>query len=361
MSPDCDHVDEEGRQRGRGRADERGERRRAAGCGRGGGGRARTRRWRGRRRAAGRRRHAGGGEGEEGQQEDRGSRALGMRGHRDARDAKTVTDADRRDPRVSRRRRPRSRPASGPGAGTPRRGRGPRPRWRPGRGRRAWPRNRPGRRRAGPRRRVVPSAGNVATPTDALTGPPSAETATRARSATWAAPGGVRVRQQEGELVAAVAEHEVAVAAGAARARRAILRRSSSPAWWPIRLFTSRKSSRSSMIRPNGAPVADGLLQLLLERAVVEQAGEVVRPGADLDRPEHLRVLEGDRDLRGEQLDEVELLARERVADAEPLDGQDADRAVSGRAAARRSGCRPRVASSSRKWLTRSSWRSSAM
>ena len=74
--------------------------------------------------------------------------------------------------------------------------------------------------------------------------------------------------------------------------------------------------------------LADAPLEPLLERAVVEQTGEVVRAGPDLDRLEDLGVLERDRDLRREQLDELELLGRERVADAEPLDGQDADRAV---------------------------------
>ena len=62
--------------------------------------------------------------------------------------------------------------------------------------------------------------------------------------------------------------------------------------------------------------LAHALLQPLLERAVVEQAGQVVRLGADLDRLEHLGVLEGDRHLGREQLDEVEVVARERVADA---------------------------------------------
>ena len=75
-------------------------------------------------------------------------------------------------------------------------------------------------------------------------------------------------------------------------------------------------------------PVADAPLEPLLERAVVEQPGQVVGPCPDLDRLEDLGVLERDRDLRREQLDELELLGRERVADAEPLDGQDADRAA---------------------------------
>ena len=72
--------------------------------------------------------------------------------------------------------------------------------------------------------------------------------------------------------------------------------------------------------------VADAPFEPLLERAVVEQPGQVVGPGADLDRLEDLRVLERDRHLRREELDELELLARERIADAEPLDRQHADR-----------------------------------
>ena len=62
------------------------------------------------------------------------------------------------------------------------------------------------------------------------------------------------------------------------------------------------------MIRLNGSPSRDAPLQPLLERAVVEQAGQVVGPGPDLDRLEDLGVLEGDRDLRREQLDELELV-----------------------------------------------------
>src|SRR6185436_4930518 len=74
-------------------------------------------------------------------------------------------------------------------------------------------------------------------------------------------------------------------------------------------------------------PVADAPLEPLLERAVVEQPGEVVGPCPDLDRLEDLGVLERDRDLRGEELDELELLGREGVAQAESLDRQHADRA----------------------------------
>ena len=108
------------------------------------------------------------------------------------------------------------------------------------------------------------------------------------------------------------------------------------------------------------ASLAGAPLEPLLERPVVEQAGQVVGPGPDLDRLEDLRVLEGDRDLGGEQLDELELLGGERVAEAEPLDGQDADGAVP---AAQRHDDEAAVDGppSSRNWLTRSSLRSSPM
>ena len=95
------------------------------------------------------------------------------------------------------------------------------------------------------------------------------------------------------------------------------------------------------MIRLNGVAVADAPLEPLLERAVVEQAGQVVGPGPDLDRLEDLGVLERDRDLRREQLDELELLgARTVLPSAEPLDRQHADRAVAAAQRDARSGCR---------------------
>ena len=70
------------------------------------------------------------------------------------------------------------------------------------------------------------------------------------------------------------------------------------------------------MIRLNGVAVADAAVEAVLERAVVEQAGQVVGLRADLDRLEDLRVLQRDRDLGREQLDQLELLGRERVARA---------------------------------------------
>ena len=106
-------------------------------------------------------------------------------------------------------------------------------------------------------------------------------------------------------------------------------RSSSSPARWPIRLLTCRKSSRSSMISPKGAPSRTARPRWSSNVRVVEKAGQAVRLGADLDGAVHLGVLQGDRHLRREQLHEVELLGRERVPDAEPLHRQDPDRAGS--------------------------------
>ena len=81
------------------------------------------------------------------------------------------------------------------------------------------------------------------------------------------------------------------------------------------------------MIRPNCVALTDRPPQVILERRVVEQAGQTVGLGADLDRPVDLRVLQCDGHLGREQLDQVELLGRERVPGAEALDGQHADRA----------------------------------
>ncbi len=79
--------------------------------------------------------------------------------------------------------------------------------------------------------------------------------------------------------------------------------------------------------QPEGRAVSDGALELVLERRVVQEPGQAVGLGADLDGPVDLGVLERDRDLGREQLDQVELLRREGVADAEALHRQDADRA----------------------------------
>ncbi len=59
----------------------------------------------------------------------------------------------------------------------------------------------------------------------------------------------------------------------------AIALRRRSPAWWPRALLTVRKSSRSSMIRLNGSSSRTRPGEDLLERAVVEQAGEGVVSG----------------------------------------------------------------------------------
>ena len=68
--------------------------------------------------------------------------------------------------------------------------------------------------------------------------------------------------------------------------------------------------------------------QLLSEGAVVQQAGQDVGLGAPTDREVDLGVLERDRRLGGEQLDELELVLGEDPALADPLQRQDPDRAV---------------------------------
>ena len=115
---------------------------------------------------------------------------------------------------------PPSRPGSVAGATARRQARGPRRRSRSCPGRRAWRRSRRGRPPAGSSVAVAPSSGNVATPIDAVTVPSGGRPRRRrARSATWRAPGRVGAGEQERELVAAVAEDEVGVAAGAHEAR----------------------------------------------------------------------------------------------------------------------------------------------
>ena len=100
--------------------------------------------------------------------------------------------------------------------------------------------------------------------------------------------------------------------------------RSRSPAGCPSSLLIVRKSSRSSMIRLNGPPSRTRLDEELLEGPVVEQAGQVVGPCPDLDGAVDLGVVEGDRDLRREQLDQLELLLVEAILPTEPLERQDA-------------------------------------
>lgn len=134
----------------------------------------------------------------------------------------------------------------------------------------------------------------------------------------------IGVRQEERELVAAIAEHEVGLPAGPDergpdRAQQFI-----------AGLMAHRVVDIAEVVevehdQPERGAVVDESVQVVLEGPVVEQAGQVVGLRPDLDRPEHLRVLEGDRDLRREQLHEVELLGGERVAHPEALDGEDAD------------------------------------
>ena len=139
--------------------------------------------------------------------------------------------------------------------------------------------------------------------------------------------GRVRVRQQERELVAAVAEHEVRVAAGLDQLRRDL------PQQCVAGLVAALVVDGPEVVevehdQAERRPLASAPFEPFLERPVIEQAGEVVGPGTDLDRLEDLGVLERDRDLRGEQLDELELLRREGIREPQPLDRQDADRAV---------------------------------
>ena len=96
------------------------------------------------------------------------------------------------------------------------------------------------------------------------------------------------------------------------------------------------------MIRLNGSWARTLRAEPVLERAVVEEAGQVVGLGADLDRPMDLRVLERDRDLRGEELDELELLLAVARARGRAARGSGRRSRRRGRAAGRRSGCRRR-------------------
>ena len=60
---------------------------------------------------------------------------------------------------------------------------------------------------------------------------------------------------------------------------------------------------------------------------MIEEPRQVVGPRPDLRRLEDLRVAQGDRDLRGEQLDQLELLLVEAGGAAEALERQHAGRA----------------------------------
>src|SRR5207253_2260743 len=72
----------------------------------------------------------------------------------------------------------------------------------------------------------------------------------------------------------------------------------------------------------------DAPTEPVLERAVVQERGEVVGLGPDLDGAVDFGVLERDRDLRREQLDELELLLAVDSLEPEPLQRQDAGRTV---------------------------------
>ena len=114
------------------------------------------------------------------------------------------------------------------------------------------------------------------------------------------------------------------------------------------------------MISPKGAPSRTARSRWSSNVAVIEQPGQAVGLRADLDGPEDLGVLERDRDLGREQLDEVELLGREGVAAPRrsivrtPI---APDRPRNGTTMRLPS----RFRSGPRKWLTRGSWRSSSM
>ena len=160
-------------------------------------------------------------------------------------------------------------------------------------------------------------------------------TACRARSATWSAPRLVSVRQQEREFVAAVAEHEVGVAAGADQAGR------DPPQQGVAGLVAALVVDRSEVVevehdQAERRALANAPFEPFLERAVVEQAGQVVGPRPDLDRLEDLGVLQGDGDLRREQLDELEFLGGEGVGERRAVRWSGRRPRRRGRAAGRR-------------------------
>ena len=124
------------------------------------------------------------------------------------------------------------------------------------------------------------------------------------------APGRVRARQEHRELVAAVAEHVVASRGRAATIARGDLAQQPVAGLVAQRVVDALELVEVQHDEAERLAAGDAALEPVLERAVVEQAGQVVGLGADLDRPVDLGVLEGDRDLRREQLDELELVAR---------------------------------------------------
>ena len=118
---------------------------------------------------------------------------------------------------------------------------------------------------------------------------------------------GIGVRQDQRELVAAVAEHLVGVAARRPkrprnRGQQHVPRLVAAPVVEALEIVEvhDQQAERRSAVHRN--------LEVFLERALVLEAGERVGLGADLDRLVGQRVHEGDRDVTGEQLDELELL-----------------------------------------------------
>ena len=137
----------------------------------------------------------------------------------------------------------------------------------------------------------------------------------------------VGAREDERELVAAVAERLIGVACHGHDRRgdlgqEAVACLMAEGVVRGLEVVQVEHDQAECLVRGHAS------FQPLLERAVVQEAGQVVGPGADLDRVVCLRVLQCDRHLRREQLDQLELGLVEAVVDAEPLQRQHACRAV---------------------------------
>jgi hypothetical protein len=136
----------------------------------------------------------------------------------------------------------------------------------------------------------------------------------------------VGVRQEQRELVAAVAEDAIGIAAGGDD-RPADLGEQPVAGLVAQRVVDALKSSRSSMIRLNGSwPSMLRRSQPGTCRGSAARSGRRSGPGSR--PPVDLGVLEGDRDLGREQLDELELLLRVAMLEAQALERQHAGRAV---------------------------------
>ena len=122
----------------------------------------------------------------------------------------------------------------------------------------------------------------------------------------------VGARQDDGELVAAVAVGAIAGAGGRPhRARRPDEERvAGRVAAGVVERLEARRGPSSGPRTARPPTPARRLAELALEGAVVAQAGERVALGPDLDRAVGLGVLEGDRGLAGEQLGQLELVRR---------------------------------------------------